>query len=83
MSDARRHPDRSPAVAGGAGDDLGLGTEEWAAVSPRLITPEQWQRFEGYMEEIFAALGMPAGIAVHGGHPAPVPAGDLRRDQRV
>lgn len=61
VSDARRHPDRSPAVAGGAGDDLGLGTEEWAAVSPRLITPEQWQRFEGYMEEIFAALGMPVG----------------------
>ncbi|MGH3069823.1 MAG: GTP cyclohydrolase I [Streptosporangiaceae bacterium] len=59
MSDQRRHPDRSPAVAGKAADALGLGTKEWAAVSPRLITPEQWRRFEGYMEEIFAALGMP------------------------
>lgn len=26
-----------------------------------MITPEQWQRFEGYMEEIFAAMGMPVG----------------------
>ena len=30
-------------------------------MSPRLITPEQWRRFEGYMTEIFTALGMPAG----------------------
>lgn len=61
MSDGRPYLDGLPAVAGGAGDDLELGPEEWAAVSPRLITPEQWQRFEGYMAEIFAALGMPAG----------------------
>jgi GTP cyclohydrolase IA len=51
----------SPAVAGGAGDDLEHAGEEWAAVSPRRITPEQWRRFEGYMLEIFTALGMPAG----------------------
>ena len=70
VSDARRHPDRSPAVAGGAGDDLGLGMEEWEAVSSRLISPAQWQRFEGFMGEIF-------------GDAAPVPAGDLRCDQRV
>src|SRR3954447_26621252 len=61
VSDQGRQPDRSPALAGGAGDDLGLGTQEWAAVSPRLIAPEQWRRFEGYMAEIFAALGVPAG----------------------
>lgn len=28
-------------------------------VAPRVIEPEQWHRFEGYMEEIFGALGMP------------------------
>jgi GTP cyclohydrolase I len=26
---------------------------------PRRITREQWDRFEGYMSEIFAAMGMP------------------------
>jgi GTP cyclohydrolase I len=48
-------------VAGGAGDDLELAAEEWAAVSPRRITAEQWSQFEGYMLEIFTAMGMPAG----------------------
>src|ERR1035441_4575408 len=33
----------------------------WTVPRPRLVTPEQWRRFEGYMEEIFAALGMPLG----------------------
>src|SRR5436190_24333522 len=59
MSEQRQHLDRP--LAGGAGDDLELDQEEWAAVSPRLITGEQWRRFEGYMEEIFTTLGMPAG----------------------
>jgi GTP cyclohydrolase IA len=59
VSGERQYLDGPPAVAGGAGDDLELAPEEWAAVSPRLVTAEQWRRFEGYMEEIFAALGMP------------------------
>jgi GTP cyclohydrolase I len=32
---------------------------EWEAVSPRRISAEQWQRFEGYMREIFGTMGMP------------------------
>jgi GTP cyclohydrolase I len=61
MSEERQHLDRPPVLAGGAGDDLELDREEWAAVCSRVITPEQWQRFEGYMLEIFTAMGMPAG----------------------
>ncbi|GAA0649811.1 hypothetical protein GCM10009535_29780 [Streptomyces thermocarboxydovorans] len=34
---------------------------EWAAVSPRQIGPEDWQRFEGYISEIFGALGLAIG----------------------
>jgi GTP cyclohydrolase I len=61
MSTQQQHLDSRPALAGGAGDDLELDREEWTAVCPREITPEQWSRFEGYMEEIFTAMGMPAG----------------------
>jgi GTP cyclohydrolase I len=61
MSTERRHLDSRPALAGGAGDDLELDRGEWAAVCPRQIIPEQWRRFEGYMLEIFTAMGMPAG----------------------
>ena len=61
MSAEQRHPDSRPALAGGAGDDLEFDREEWAAVCPREITAEQWRRFEGYMLEIFTAMGMPAG----------------------
>ena len=50
-----------PVLAGGAGDDLELDREEWAAIRPREITAEQWSRFEGHMLEIFTAMGMPAG----------------------
>ncbi len=60
MSTEQRRLDSRPALAGGAGDDLELDREEWAAVRPREITPEQWRRFEGYMLEIFTAMGMPA-----------------------
>jgi GTP cyclohydrolase I len=31
----------------------------WEALSPRRISDEQWTRFEGYMAEVFAAMGMP------------------------
>ncbi|MGP3981010.1 GTP cyclohydrolase I [Streptomyces sp. KR80] len=53
----------TPKVGGLAGDDLGYDSEEWAAVAPRHIAPEQWQQFEGYMRDIFAAMGMPVGSA--------------------
>jgi GTP cyclohydrolase I len=61
MSREQQHMESRPALAGGAGDDLELDRGEWAAVCPRKITQEQWSRFEGYMEEIFTAMGMPAG----------------------
>ena len=61
MSSGRPDLDLVPVVAGGAGDDLELAAEEWAAVSPRRITAEQWSQFAGYMLEIFTAMGMPAG----------------------
>jgi len=61
MSTERQYLEGPPALAGGAGDDLELDQGEWAAVRPREITPEQWRRFEGYMLEIFTAMGMPAG----------------------
>ena len=31
---------------------------DWDRVSPRDISPEQWIRYEGYMREIFEAMGM-------------------------
>ncbi len=34
------------------------GGWEWEAVTQRRITPEHWSRFEGYMAEIFEAMGM-------------------------
>ncbi|MEU4234455.1 GTP cyclohydrolase I [Nonomuraea sp. NPDC026600] len=39
----------------------GAIAEAWEAVCPRQIAPEQWRRFEGYMKEIFTAMGMPVG----------------------
>ncbi|WP_371799072.1 GTP cyclohydrolase I [Streptomyces sp. NBC_01707] len=52
-----------PPVVGMVGERLVPLTDEaeWAAVSPREITPEEWQRFEGYMREIFGALGLAVG----------------------
>ncbi len=63
MSTEQQHLESRPALAGGAGDDLELDREEWAALCPRKITDEQWSRFGGYMEEIFTAMGMPARTA--------------------
>lgn len=63
VSEANRSADALPVVAGLAGDALEIEEaeeERWAAVRPRHITAEQWERFEGYMREIFTALGMPA-----------------------
>jgi GTP cyclohydrolase I len=53
--------DGQPNLSGLAEDELDLDARQWAAVSPRHVSPEEWERFEGYMEEIFAALGMPMG----------------------
>lgn len=44
----------------GGGDSL-LDLEQWSRVNPRQISPEQWSRYEGYLAEIFSALGMPDG----------------------
>ena len=33
-------------------------TSSWENVRPRLITPERWKEFEGYVAEIFEAMGM-------------------------
>jgi GTP cyclohydrolase IA len=58
VSGERQYLDGRPATDGLAGDDE-LGLDEWAAVAPRLISADQWRRFEGHMREIFAAMGMP------------------------
>ena len=42
MSAEQQHLGSGPVLAGGAGDDLELDREEWAAVCPREITAEQW-----------------------------------------
>jgi GTP cyclohydrolase I len=61
VSDQTQPVETPPHVAGLAGDGLEGLTEEWEAVCPRRIAAEQWQRFEGYMKEIFTAMGIPAG----------------------
>ncbi|MGH9065156.1 MAG: GTP cyclohydrolase I [Acidimicrobiales bacterium] len=59
------HDSQGPEAPGAlprlGGDALDLGSEDWAVTSPRSLSPEQWQRFASYMEEIFAAMGMPTG----------------------
>ena len=60
MSGERQYLDRPPTV-GGAADDLDLALDRWAAVAPQVITADQWRRFVGYVQQIFAALGMPVG----------------------
>ena len=35
------------------------GSPDFKRLKPRNISREQWARFEGYMTEIFAAMGMP------------------------
>lgn len=42
-------------------DRLDEDERDWEAARPRTITPEQWSRFEGYMAEVFSALGMTLG----------------------
>lgn len=65
-SEERQSPRAAPPSAGRAGNDLDLGHDlghegegdEWTAARPRNIPPEQWHRFEGYVQEVFNALGM-------------------------
>jgi GTP cyclohydrolase IA len=50
------HPDLSARSLAGRGDpDEG---PQWEFVRPRRIDDERWKKFEGYMSEIFEALGM-------------------------
>lgn len=58
VSDELSRSATPPVVAGLAGDDVRPGIPDWAALAPRQITPEQWERYEGYVREIFTALGM-------------------------
>jgi len=59
MNNQQRRLMQAPAIGGLAGDELTIASEDWEALAPRNIQAEQWQRFEGYMAEIFAAMGMP------------------------
>jgi GTP cyclohydrolase IA len=61
LSGERQYLDRPAVVRGMAVNDVELAKDEWAAVAPRMITPDQWRRFEAYMQEIFGAMGMPVG----------------------
>src|SRR5437879_11078176 len=45
-------------TVGGLRDEEAEG-RDWERVSPRRISEQDWHRFEGYMGEILAALGMP------------------------
>jgi GTP cyclohydrolase IA len=61
VSGEREYLDRRAVVGAVAGSEVELAQDGWAAVAPRMITPDQWRQFEGYMQEIFGAMGMPVG----------------------
>jgi hypothetical protein len=61
MNSQNRPADTLPSIAGLAG--LEIDEDGWASVVPRNITPHWCKQFEGYVEEIFTALGMPAALA--------------------
>lgn len=42
-------------------DDRGGPGTDWEQRSPRSLTPEQWKRYEGYLEEILVSLGLEQG----------------------
>lgn len=62
MNDQNGQTNGPPPVAGLVGEHLVPVTDEveWTAVSPREISSEDWQRFEGYVHEIFQAMGLTA-----------------------
>jgi GTP cyclohydrolase I len=49
---------KSGPSVGGLRDEEVEG-REWERVTPRRISDQDWRRFEGYMGEILAAMGMP------------------------
>ena len=48
-----REPIATSHLHGDPEDDVG-----WDVVRPRSVAPEQWERFQGYVAEIFGAFGM-------------------------
>ena len=55
----------------------------WFELPPREIAPEDWERYRGYVAEIFGALGMELDYAGHAEHARAVPASALRSDRRL
>src|SRR5256714_15118206 len=49
---------KSEPRVGGLHDEEVEG-RDWERVSPRRISDQDWRRFEGYISEILAAMGMP------------------------
>jgi GTP cyclohydrolase IA len=49
---------RGGLIPGGAGQSTDPEDTPWEQVSPRPIPAADWERFEGYMGEIFGAFGM-------------------------
>jgi GTP cyclohydrolase IA len=51
-------------LRGGLIPDVGHGTSDpedtrrWEQLVPRPVRPEQWERYEGYMAEIFTSFGL-------------------------
>lgn len=84
MNDQLPQMNGPPPVAGLVGESLVPVTDEieWAAVSPRQITPEEWQRFEDHLQEIFEALGLAVGSAATADTPS-LSARPRRRHQRL
>ncbi len=59
--ESRVSMDLTPHGGGMAGSNLILDPEEstsWEQLNPRVIEAEQWNRYEGYIAEIFTAMGM-------------------------
>lgn len=61
MKDQTQPPAVTADSAEQVGSMLEIDADEWSATAAREIGTEQWSRFEGYMEEIFAAFGMEMG----------------------
>jgi GTP cyclohydrolase I len=61
QSDSSLEMELAPYEGSIGGSNVILDPEEitqWEQVNPRIIDPEQWERYEGYMAEILSALGM-------------------------
>ena len=60
-----------------------LGPAATSRVSPRTISPEDWQRYESAMGEIFTAFGMDLDTPGTALTPDAIPEGAPRRDLRL